>query len=110
MLTVTTRARAALYELLDLTLGEDAHLELGAVDDGPSAIAFRLVSGRDRNSDFALALGRERPGDAVVEHAGRPVLRVDIACAEMLGPALIDVADTPDGAEIALCPAMEFEI
>jgi hypothetical protein len=110
MLTVTTRARAVLCELLDRTLEENACLEPSFDDGGGSEIAFRLVTGRDRDAEFGLALGRERPGDEVVEYAGRPVLRVDVACAAQLGAAMIDVTDTPYGQEIALRPAMDFEI
>jgi Fe-S cluster assembly iron-binding protein IscA len=96
MLTVTTRARTALHDMLLRTLGQQPGLENG------TSLGFRLVPGREEDTQLGLALDAPRPGDAVVEHDGRSVLIVDNASAELLTHLTLDIAATPEGTRLAL--------
>jgi Fe-S cluster assembly iron-binding protein IscA len=104
MLTVTIRARDVLHDLLVRTLEQQQGLDNG------TSLGFRLVPGREEESQLGLALDQPRPGDAVVEHDGRSVLIVDNASAELLTHLTLDVAETPEGTKLALREAAPVEV
>lgn len=90
MITVTNNAKEWLKELL-LTRIRDPEFSV------------RLVL--DESEQARLVVGREAPGDYVVEHDGSKVLLVAQDMAERVGELTLDVKDTPEGVKLVISKA-----
>jgi Fe-S cluster assembly iron-binding protein IscA len=87
MLAVTESAKGLLKEILT------AH------SDDPE-MGVRLVL--DPQKKLGLVLGKEEPGDQVVEHQGSKVLLVASDLAPALEEVTLDVEDTDDGPKLVV--------
>lgn len=87
MLTVTESAKGLLKEILM------AH------SDAPE-MGVRLVL--EPPGELGLVLGKEEPGDQVVEHQGSKVLLVASELASRLDEITLDVEDTADGPKLVV--------
>lgn len=87
MLQVTDKALDAMAQTLDAKAAEDDQaLRLGLTDTG----------------QLGLALDNRRAGDEVVSKGERPVLLVEPEVSEHVNGAVLDVADTPGGAQLTI--------
>lgn len=87
MLSVTEQAA----EVLTKTL------ESNEIPDGQG---LRLA--RNDAGEFGLAVDERREGDQIVSSGEREVLFVESEVADALDGAILDVAEAPDGARLAL--------
>jgi len=87
MVTVTESAKGLLKEILT------AH------SDDPE-MGVRLAS--DPQGQLGLVLGKEEPGDQVVEHQGVKALLVASELAPALEEVTLDVQDTDDGPKLVV--------
>ena len=87
MIEVTDGARVELKKLLSENSSEaDALLRLTANEEG----------------QLGLVLGREQPGDNVVEHDGTKVFAIEGGLAGHLNGVTLDVEETPEGPVLML--------
>ena len=89
--------------MLTVTEGAKQHLKkilLGGTDDPD--LGIRLIV--DASGEYGVALGREAPGDHVVEHEGSKVLLVGHEVAELLAELTLDTVDSPQGTRLSLLP------